>query len=74
MPNLMMEVYFGYAGKHAAMFAGSQAGAAHMHELAMHGGLLLCVAVLVFLSRFARKAVMQAVAENAKAKSPVSRK
>jgi uncharacterized membrane protein YdjX (TVP38/TMEM64 family) len=62
-PNLMIEVYFGYAGKHAARLAGSEAGTARLHDLTIIGGLVVCVAVMIFISRIARKAVMQAVAE-----------
>jgi uncharacterized membrane protein YdjX (TVP38/TMEM64 family) len=62
-PYLMIEVYFGYAGKHAAMLAGGAAGAARLHDLMLIGGLVVCAAVMIVLSRMARKAVMQAVAE-----------
>ena len=62
-PNLVVEVYFGYVGKHAARLAGSDAGTAHLHDLAIIGGLAVCALVVVFVSRMARKAVTQAVAE-----------
>ena len=61
-PYLAIEVYFGHVGKHAAKLAGS-ARTAHLHDLAIIGGLAVCVAVMVLVSRMARKAVMQAVAE-----------
>jgi hypothetical protein len=50
-------------GKHAARLAASDARTAHLHDLAIIGGLAVCVAVMVFVSRMARKAVTQAVAE-----------
>ena len=62
-PNLMIEVYFGYAGKQAAMLAGGKTNATHLHDLAIIGGFVACVVVMIVLSRMARKAVMQAVAE-----------
>ena len=62
-PNLMIEVYFGYVGKHAATLAGSDAGSARVHFLAMVGGVLMCIVVMVFVSRIAHRAVMQAVSE-----------
>jgi len=62
-PYLIIEVYFGYAGKQAAMLAGGEVRAARLHDMAVIGGLVVCVAVMIFLSRMARKAVMQAVAE-----------
>jgi uncharacterized membrane protein YdjX (TVP38/TMEM64 family) len=66
-PNLIIEVYFGHVGKHAARLAGSDARTAHMHDLVIIGGLVVCVTVMVLVSRMARKAVMQAVAETEKA-------
>jgi uncharacterized membrane protein YdjX (TVP38/TMEM64 family) len=62
-PNLAIEVYFGHVGKHAARLLGSNARTAHLHDLAIIGGLSVCVVVMVLVSRMARKAVMQAVAE-----------
>jgi len=69
-PNLVIEVYFGHVGKQAAWLAGSDARTAHLHDLAMIGGLAVGIAVMVFVSRMARKAVMQAVVETDKAGSP----
>jgi uncharacterized membrane protein YdjX (TVP38/TMEM64 family) len=66
-PNLVIEVYFGHVGKHAARLAGSNARTAHLHDLVVIGGLAVCIVVMVFVSRMARKAVMQAVAETEKA-------
>jgi uncharacterized membrane protein YdjX (TVP38/TMEM64 family) len=62
-PNLVIEVYFGHVGKHVARLAGSDAGTAHLHDLAIIGGLTVCLAVMVLVSRMARRAVTQAVAE-----------
>jgi uncharacterized membrane protein YdjX (TVP38/TMEM64 family) len=66
-PNLAIEVYFGHVGKHAARLVGSDARTAHLHNLAIIGGLAVCIAVMVLVSKMARKAVMQAVAETEKA-------
>jgi uncharacterized membrane protein YdjX (TVP38/TMEM64 family) len=62
-PHLLLEVYFGHAGKHAARLAGSEGRTAHLHDLVIFGGLAVCVVVMVFVSRLARKALSQAVAE-----------
>jgi uncharacterized membrane protein YdjX (TVP38/TMEM64 family) len=67
MPNLAIEVYFGHAGKQAARLVGSTAQTARLHDLAIIAGLAVCIAVMVIVSRMARKAVMQAVAETEKA-------
>jgi uncharacterized membrane protein YdjX (TVP38/TMEM64 family) len=66
-PNLVIEVYFGHVGKHVARLVGSDARSAHLHDLTIIGGFVVCVTVMVLLSRMARKAVMQAVAETEKA-------
>jgi uncharacterized membrane protein YdjX (TVP38/TMEM64 family) len=66
-PHLFIEVYFGHVGKHAARLVGSDARTAHLHDLAVIGGLVVCIAVVVLVSRLARKAVMQAVVETEKA-------
>ena len=66
-PNLAIEVYFGHVGRQAARLAGSETQTAHLHDLAIIGGLVVCVAVMVLVSSMARKAVMQAVAETEKA-------
>jgi hypothetical protein len=60
---LAIEVYFGHVGKHAARLVGSDARTVHLHDLAIIGGLAVCVAVMVLISRMARKAVARAVAE-----------
>jgi uncharacterized membrane protein YdjX (TVP38/TMEM64 family) len=62
-PNLVIEVYFGHVGKHVARLAGSDGRNTHLHDLAIIGGLAVCIAVMVLVSRMARKAVTQAVAE-----------
>jgi uncharacterized membrane protein YdjX (TVP38/TMEM64 family) len=63
-PNLAIEVYFGHVGKHAARLAGSDARIFNLHNLAIIGGLVGCVAVMVLVSRMARKAVTEAVAQS----------
>lgn len=63
-PNLIIEVYFGHAGKHMARMAGGGAKAGHLHDLAIIGGAVVGVIVMVLVSRMARKAVMQAMAES----------
>ena len=70
IPNLVIEVYFGHVGKHAARLAVSDARTAHLHDLATFGGLAVCVAVMVLVSRMAHNTVMQAVVETEKAGGP----
>ncbi len=68
-PNLAIEVYFGHAGKHVARMASGDTRTTHLHDLAIIGGLAVCIIVIVLISRTARRAVMQAVAKTEKAAS-----
>ncbi|MHC4216845.1 MAG: TVP38/TMEM64 family protein [Planctomycetota bacterium] len=63
IPGLFLEVYFGHAGKHLARMAGRDERTVLMHDAVIVGGLLVCVLVMVVVSRIARKAVQEAVAE-----------
>ncbi len=67
IPNLVIEVYFGYVGRHAARLAVSNAKTDHLHDLVIFGGLAVCVVVVVFVSRMAHNTVIRAVAETEKA-------
>lgn len=63
IPNLAIEVYFGHAGKHVARMASGNARTAHLHDMVIISGLAMCVVVMVLISKIARRAVRQAVAE-----------
>jgi uncharacterized membrane protein YdjX (TVP38/TMEM64 family) len=67
IPNLVIEVYFGYVGRHAARLAASNVRTDHLRDLAIFGGLAVCVAVVVIVSRMAYNTVLRAVAETEKA-------
>jgi uncharacterized membrane protein YdjX (TVP38/TMEM64 family) len=62
-PNLVIEVYFGHVGKQVVQLAGSSARTARLHDLVIIGGFIVCVAVMFFVSKMARKAISHAVAE-----------
>lgn len=63
IPNLFLEVYVGHAGKHLASMAGRTEQTAVMHDAMILGGLLACIVVMIVVSRLARKAVQDAVAD-----------
>ena len=67
LPSLFLEVYFGYAGKHLAKVAGASSHSTELHDVVLVAGLLVAIAVMVMVSRLARKAV-----ENASRPSPVN--
>jgi len=62
LPSLFIEVYFGYAGKHLAQVAGASSHGTELKDVVMVVGLLVAIAVMVMVSRVARKAVENASA------------
>jgi uncharacterized membrane protein YdjX (TVP38/TMEM64 family) len=63
VPSFLIEVYFGSAGKHVARVAGHGMKSLYLHDLMVIGSLLVCFLAVVLISRMARKAVLEAVAE-----------
>jgi uncharacterized membrane protein YdjX (TVP38/TMEM64 family) len=61
VPHLLIEVYFGYAGRHVAHLAGEGRQAVYLHDAMIIGGLAVVLVVLVLVSRIAHKAVLDAV-------------
>jgi uncharacterized membrane protein YdjX (TVP38/TMEM64 family) len=61
VPTLFIEVYIGYAGKHVARMAGRGTPAVYLHDVAVLGGLVVTIIVMVLLSRMARRAIVEAV-------------
>ncbi len=65
-PNLLIEIYFGYVGKHAVRLAGSDTNTTYLHDAVIFGVLVVCIAVMVLIAKIARKALMRAVTETSK--------
>jgi len=63
-PTLFIEVYFGQAGKHVARMAGGLSRALEPQDLVIIAGLAVGILVIILISKTARKAVMEAVAES----------
>lgn len=63
LPHLVFEVYFGYAGRHVAHMASRGTSAVYLHDAVVLAGLAVTLLVITILSRRARKAIAQAVAE-----------
>lgn len=63
IPNVVVEVYFGYAGKHAAHISGRDKSALYPHAIVVFSGLAVTIVVVIVVARMAHKAVMEAVAE-----------
>jgi uncharacterized membrane protein YdjX (TVP38/TMEM64 family) len=61
-PHLLLEVWFGYAGKHVARIAGRSVRALIIRDVVVVGGLVACLIAVLFISRLARRAVAEAVA------------
>jgi uncharacterized membrane protein YdjX (TVP38/TMEM64 family) len=66
LPHQVVEVYFGYAGRHVAKIVGRHGPAVYLHDIAVIGGLIVCIIALAFITRTARRAVAEAVAEAGK--------
>jgi uncharacterized membrane protein YdjX (TVP38/TMEM64 family) len=62
-PYLFLEVYFGHAGTRMARIAGGDVKSGRLYALALLAGLAVLVLVMVRISRTARKAVLESVAE-----------
>ncbi len=65
LPSLCLEVYAGYAGRHLARMAGRTHRAVVLEDLAIVAGLAAAVAVMVLVSRAARRALDAAAAADA---------
>jgi uncharacterized membrane protein YdjX (TVP38/TMEM64 family) len=63
VPHMVLEVYFGYAAKHATRMAVRTTHGVYAHDIAVFGGLTLTAMVMVIVSKKARQAVMQSVSE-----------
>jgi uncharacterized membrane protein YdjX (TVP38/TMEM64 family) len=63
VPALCIEVYFGHSGRHLAGMASAGQRASRLHDVAIVGGIVLCIVVLVLISRLARKALTEAMSE-----------
>jgi uncharacterized membrane protein YdjX (TVP38/TMEM64 family) len=62
IPNLAVEVYFGYVLRHAVQLAGRRS--AGVHDIVIIGGVVVCIVVMVLISRMARQAIIKSMAEN----------
>ena len=63
VPAYVVQVYFGYAGKHVARMAGRTGPAELRHDALLLAGLALCIIVLVLITWMARKAIKEAEEE-----------
>ncbi|MEM7461731.1 MAG: VTT domain-containing protein [Pseudomonadota bacterium] len=65
IPNLMIEVYFGHAGKHLAGIASGGKQSDYVQDFLVLGGTAMCIVVMVVVSRIAQNALTQAIDEYA---------
>jgi uncharacterized membrane protein YdjX (TVP38/TMEM64 family) len=63
LPHVVFEVYFGYTGRHVAHMASRGTSAVYLHDAVVLLGLAVTVVIIAILSRMARQAVREAVAE-----------
>jgi uncharacterized membrane protein YdjX (TVP38/TMEM64 family) len=62
VPNLFLEVYFGYAGRHAAGLAGRSMKEAVTYDVALFVGLVVLIVVMVRISKMAKRSIIEAAA------------
>ncbi len=61
IPSLLVEVYFGYAGRHVASMAGRETGpTVLLRDGMILGGLAGLIVVMVLVGRAARRAIQEA--------------
>jgi hypothetical protein len=60
---LLLEVNFGFAGKHVARMEGGSVATGRLHNVVVTGGLLPTLIVLIVISRVAHKALTVAVSK-----------
>jgi len=66
IPSLFVEVYFGYVAKHVAKISGQTSEHSTLHSAFTIAGLALCIVLLFYVVRVARKALADSEAEDAK--------
>ena len=59
IPGIFVEVYFGYAAKHAAKLAGNVSSHSLAHQIATFAGLAVCLVLVVYVTRLARRALAE---------------
>ena len=64
-PQLLLEVYFGFAGKHFARMVNRSGTTDYLKDSVVLIGLLLTVAVIVLIARIAGKALKDAIPDPA---------
>lgn len=72
IPGLFVSVYFGYAAKQVAKASGQVGEHSPAHTAVTIGGLIACIAVLVYVTRLARQALQNPPAEAPAAPVPGS--
>lgn len=64
IPGVFVEVYFGFAMKHIAKASGESSSYTMVHTIVTIVGLCLCVAMMSYIARIARRALARAEVEN----------
>ncbi len=62
VPALFIEVYFGYVAKHVARVSGNSSEHLRLHTALTIAGLAVCIVVMVYIVRVARRAIANAQA------------
>ncbi len=63
LPSLLLDVYFGYAGRHYMDRAASDTKGITTHDIVVGAGVVVAIVVMVLVSRTAHKAFQSAIAQ-----------
>ena len=63
VPHAVIEVYFGYAGQHAAQMVGRDKGGLNLHDFVIFAGFVVTVIVVAVVAKIAHKAVVEAASQ-----------
>ncbi len=69
VPHAVIEVYFGFAGQHAAQIVGRDKSTLYLHDTVIFTGLVVTFIVVAVVAKMAHKAVLEA-ASKAEANAP----
>jgi uncharacterized membrane protein YdjX (TVP38/TMEM64 family) len=64
IPGLVVEVYVGHVAKHVVHVAGDPAAHSRMHTALTIAGLALCLTLMAYVTRIARRAIAEAEARD----------
>ena len=63
LPAVIINVYFGYSASHVTKVAGNSSEHSTLHTVATVVGLIVCIVILVYITRIATSVIAKAQGE-----------